>query len=87
MTHVQRRDRREHQAVSDGGEKEEPGRVEALAECRGDDVGDACEGRPDRSLPDGLVLVCVNDASVIDLRCGLALDKVYGFRFPFSSYS
>ena len=87
MTHVQRRDRREHQAVRDGGEQEEPGWVEGLSERRSDDVRDACEGRPDRGLPDGLVLVCVNDVAVGDMRCGFALGDVYGFRFPFSSYS
>jgi hypothetical protein len=86
MTHMQRRDRRKHQAVRDGGEQEEPGWVEALSERRSDDVGDAREGRPDRGLPDRLVLVCVNDIGVIDTRCG-ALGNVYGFRFPFSSYS
>jgi len=48
---------------------------------------DARDGRPDRGFPDGLVLVCVNDVCVIDQRCGFALGNVYGFRFPFSSYS
>jgi hypothetical protein len=86
MTHVQRRDRREHQAVGDGGEKEEPGWVEALTERRSDDVCDARDGRPDRGFPDSVVLVCVNDVGVIDERRG-ALGNVYGFRFPFSSYS
>jgi hypothetical protein len=47
---------------------------------------DARDGRPDRGFPDGLVLVCVNDVCPVDPRCG-ALGNVYGFRFPFSSYS
>jgi hypothetical protein len=87
MSYVQRRDGREHQAVRDGGEQEEPRWVEALPERRSDDVSDASEGRPDRRLPDRLVLVCVDDMRVDDMGSGFAFGEVYGFRFPFSSYS
>ena len=70
MTHVQHRDEREHQAVRDGGEEEEPVRVVARPERGGGDVREARDRAPRRGF-----------------GRRLALDRLYGFLFPFSSYS
>lgn len=89
---MQDRDNGEREAVRDRGEKEVPVGIEAGAEGAADDVEDAGERRPDGGLPESLTFVtlcvlCRYLVSFYDLRSGVALDGVYGFRFPFSSYS
>jgi hypothetical protein len=87
MTHVQDGDDRKHQPIRDSRQQEEPSRVEARSERDGGDVRYTGDRSPQRGFPDGLVFVWVDDVSVNEPRCSFALRDVYGFRFPFSSYS
>ena len=87
MTHMQDRDDRKHQSVGDRRQQEEPRRVEARAERDSGDVRDTGDRSPQRGFPDGFVFVNVDDVPVNDPGRPFALGDIYGFRFPFSSYS
>jgi hypothetical protein len=89
---VQYGDDREREAVRDRGEEDVPVGIQAGSDGGADDVDDARERSPDGGFPESLTFVSVQAwcpylVGLYDLRGGFVLNAVYGFRFPFSSYS
>ena len=77
---MQDRDHGQRDAVRDRGQEEVPVGVEAGADGGADEVDDTCERRPDGGLPESLTLVTFD-------AWRFCVVSLYGFRFPFSSYS
>src|SRR5687767_13108791 len=91
---VQDCDDREHEPVRDRGEEVIPVGIESRADGTADDVDHARERRPDCRLKESLALVIRDVRHSVSCFSVLYSDGVpcnvlslYGFRFPFSSYS